>query len=285
MRLFSVRLLPVIKRTFATVKDEGTGFSKRIVDVMSPKAANVNAPYAIDSLPNIGGHLQLPKEGPVHKWNIKIETEEHKTKFIEGTLSIPEGAKSMAIYALGSGLSFRSSPVNMKCAKALNSLQIATFLIDLQSPEEVKEDPLRPNVTLMCDRLCQALYWVNSHKETSGLKTGLIGGHFGAASVFRAASIVPTRAHCIACKCGRPGLSPGDVLRQIKSPTLFIFGENDNDKVKRESYGAYDAISTHMDHKKIVILPGSCTRATHFTDAASNQIIQEICQWFSTYLK
>ena len=54
---------------------------------------------------------------------------------LEGTLSVPEGARAVVLFAHGSGSS-RNSPRNRYVARILNQERLATLLVDLLTAEE-----------------------------------------------------------------------------------------------------------------------------------------------------
>jgi putative phosphoribosyl transferase len=58
---------------------------------------------------------------------------------IEGNLALPPGAKSVVLFAHGSG-SGRFSPRNQYVAKVLNDVGIGTLLVDLLAKEEKEVD-------------------------------------------------------------------------------------------------------------------------------------------------
>ena len=83
---------------------------------------------------------------------------------LEGNLVIPKDARSIVLFAHGSGSS-RLSPRNRYVAEVLHKERIATLLFDLLTTEEEVEDnrtgKLRFNIRLLADRLGEATNWTS----------------------------------------------------------------------------------------------------------------------------
>ena len=75
---------------------------------------------------------------------------------VEGTLTLPPGAKSVVLLAHGSG-SGRFSPRNQYVAKEFNKASIGTLLFDLLTQEEEETDVVtaeyRFNIPMLAERL------------------------------------------------------------------------------------------------------------------------------------
>jgi len=69
---------------------------------------------------------------------------------IEGTLTLPLGAKGVVLFAHGSG-SGRFSPRNQYVAKEFNKAKIGTLLFDLLTQEEEEEDEDDVTNLIDCD--------------------------------------------------------------------------------------------------------------------------------------
>ena len=78
---------------------------------------------------------------------------------LAGTLNHPEGARALVIFAHGSGAS-RFSPRNIQVAEALNGRGIATLLFDLLLPQEGDDRENVFDISLLAQRLKQAVRWV-----------------------------------------------------------------------------------------------------------------------------
>uniref|UniRef100_A0A914NBY8 Hydrolase n=1 Tax=Meloidogyne incognita TaxID=6306 RepID=A0A914NBY8_MELIC len=93
---------------------------------------------------------------------------------LSALLGIPLGARSIVIFAHGSG-SGRLSPRNNYVAAELRRAGMATLLLDLLRPEE---EAIRQNVfdiPLLASRLNRASEWVHSNVETETLTQGYFG--------------------------------------------------------------------------------------------------------------
>ena len=72
---------------------------------------------------------------------VKIHSSNYRGEpiILEGSLTIPNNAKGIVIFAHGSGSS-RHSPRNQFVSQALNNDGLATLLVDLLTPEEEETD-------------------------------------------------------------------------------------------------------------------------------------------------
>src|SRR5665647_852511 len=86
-----------------------------------------------------------------------------KAHFLEGELSIPEGANGIVLFAHGSGSS-RHSPRNQFVAQVIRESGNGTLLFDLLTrAEEIEDDisaELRFNIPMLAQRLVQATRWL-----------------------------------------------------------------------------------------------------------------------------
>src|SRR5579885_2936160 len=78
---------------------------------------------------------------------------------LPGTLRIPHGARSVVLFAHGSGSS-RFSPRNMAVAEALNERGFATLLFDLLSAAEETKRANVFDIPLLARRLAGAVEWL-----------------------------------------------------------------------------------------------------------------------------
>src|SRR5262249_16823480 len=97
---------------------------------------------------------------------------------LEASLSLPEGANRLVLFAHGRGSS-RFSPRNRYVARMLNEARIATLLLDLLTAGEEETDlrtgRLRFDITLLADRLIGATDWIRQQPETRALRVGYFG--------------------------------------------------------------------------------------------------------------
>lgn len=148
---------------------------------------------------------------------------------VEANLSIPDGAEGIVLFAHGTGSS-RHSPRNNFVAEGLVQGGLATLLIDLMTPEEKELDRRTRQVRFDIDRLARrvvgATDWLLEQEKTQNLNLGYFGSSTGAAGALIAATERPEAAKAVVSRGGRVDLA-GDVLDQVRAPTLFIVGGND----------------------------------------------------------
>lgn len=148
---------------------------------------------------------------------------------LNGTLSIPDNAKGIIVFAHGSGSS-RFSSRNQQVAGVLNEGGFATLLFDLLSAEEHEYDSVtaeyRFNIPLLSERLVAAIDWTMSQAELQSLPIGLFGASTGSAAALVAAAERPDHVHAVVSRGGRPDLAEA-YLTQVRAPTLLIIGGRD----------------------------------------------------------
>jgi len=191
---------------------------------------------------------------------------------LEGMLKIPQGAKSIVLFAHGSGSS-RFSPRNNYVADALNKAGLGSLLIDLLSPEEDQTYETRFDITLLTERLMHVVKWLQKQPETKKLSVSLFGSSTGAAAALKVAALLGTNIHSVVSRGGRPDLAI-PVLSQVVSPTLLIVGGNDFGVIELNQT-AYDLLSCE---KAFEIVPG----ATHLFEEPGclEQVAKLATNWF-----
>lgn len=195
---------------------------------------------------------------------------------LRGILEVPAKAKSLVIFAHGSG-SGRLSERNMLVAAELQKLGIATLLFDLLTEKEDKVYENRFNIEILTERLIAVTKWCLEGEKTRGLRIGYYGASTGAAAALSAAAYWGTRIKAIVCRGGRPDLAM-EVLDLIESPTLLIVGGEDKQTIdfNRQAYQKIGAV------KKTEIIIG----ATHlFEEPGAMEKVAELTgSWFMKYL-
>jgi fermentation-respiration switch protein FrsA (DUF1100 family) len=196
---------------------------------------------------------------------------------IAGTLAIPAKARSLVVFAHGSGSS-RFSPRNRAVAEALNERGIATLLMDLLTPEEEADRANVFDIHLLAGRLIDAVRWLGDEEETRGLALGFFGASTGAAAALLAAAQLGARVGAIVSRGGRPDLA-GEALDRTVTPTLFIVGGADFGVIELNE----DAYGRLKGPKALAIVPG----ATHLfpEPGALEAVIEHAAAWFKTYLQ
>ncbi|MBN1210772.1 MAG: dienelactone hydrolase family protein [Myxococcaceae bacterium] len=195
---------------------------------------------------------------------------------LEGTLSVPEAASGVVLFAHGSGSS-RFSPRNRYVASILQRGGLATLLMDLLTSEEEESERwtrhLRFDIELLAQRLIGAKHWLLEEPWVRGLPIGLFGSSTGAAAALVAAAREPEGICAVVSRGGRPDLA-GAVLPHVRAPTLLIVG-GDDDQVIPLNRQALDALRTV---KRLEIVPG----ATHLFEEPGTleQVAMLARDWF-----
>src|SRR5438309_4117757 len=122
-----------------------------------------------------------------------------------GTLTLPDGASTLVLFAHGSGSS-RHSPRNQFVARTLNGAGLATLLFDLLTKQEEAVDAYtaqhRFNINLLAQRLMQATKWALQNQAT--LPLGYFGASTGGAAALVAAAELPNDVTAVVSRGGRP---------------------------------------------------------------------------------
>jgi putative phosphoribosyl transferase len=183
-----------------------------------------------------------------------------------GTLTEPEGARGLVLFAHGSGSS-RFSPRNRAVAEVLHAAGLGTLLLDLL-PEEGIVDR-RFDIELLGDRVTAAVDWA----EPRGPPVGLFGASTGAAAALVAAAERPDVVRAVVSRGGRPDLA-GAALPFVRAPTLLIVGGADDVvlELNREALGQLEV------EAGLEIVPG----ATHlFEEPGTLDRVAELARdWF-----
>jgi len=148
---------------------------------------------------------------------------------LAGTLSAPERARGLVVFAHGAG-SGRFSPRNRQVASALRQAGLGTLLMDLLTEGEERIDrrtgELRFDIELLAARLVAAVDWLGSERVTRALPLGLFGASTGAAAALAAAARRPAAIGAVVSRGGRPDLAEG-ALDLVRAPTLLVVGGDD----------------------------------------------------------
>ena len=195
---------------------------------------------------------------------------------LAGTLTCPAGVKALVIFAHGSGSS-RFSPRNVQVAEALNHRHVATLLFDLLLLEEENDRKNVFDIELLGRRLVQAVRWIVEEPVVGKLPVGLFGASTGAAAALAAAGSLGNRIGAVVSRGGRPDLA-GDILPQVKAPTLLIVGGADSRVIELNQ----SALELLGGEKRIEIIPG----ATHLfpEPGALEAVIELAAEWFERHL-
>ena len=112
---------------------------------------------------------------------------------LPGRLSIPDTPLGLVLFAHGSGSS-RLSPRNEFVASVLHESWIGTLLFDLLTVQEANDRANVFDISLLADRLVDAIRFVTGHEQTASLPLGLFGASTGAA-----AALVAAVGGCVGC--------------------------------------------------------------------------------------
>ncbi|MBI4204656.1 MAG: dienelactone hydrolase family protein [Betaproteobacteria bacterium] len=199
---------------------------------------------------------------------------------LEGTLTVPENASGIVLFAHGSGSS-RFSSRNRFVAEFLNQGGLATLLFDLLTAEEHVVDEwtreLRFDIDLLTKRLIGAVDWLETRDEVVDLPVGLFGASTGAAAALRAAAERRDRVAAVVSRGGRPDLALA-VLFRVQAPTLLIVGGDDEPVI-----GMNQEAAAHLRcEQRLEIVPG----ATHlFEEPGKLERVAELArEWFQRHL-
>jgi putative phosphoribosyl transferase len=194
---------------------------------------------------------------------------------LAGFLGIPDGARGIVAFAHGNG-SGRLSPRNNHVAAALRQAGLATFLLDLLTPEEEQDRRNVFDIDLLAGRLVLATRWLRQRRETSRLTVGYFGASTGAAAALRAAAAEPDVA-AVVSRGGRPDLAL-EVLPAVRAPTLLLVGSRDGPVIGMNEQ-AYNALRAE---KRLVIVEG----AGHLFEEPGtlDQVVRHATQWFLDHL-
>ena len=199
---------------------------------------------------------------------------------LEGSLTIPELARGVVLFAHGSGSS-RHSPRNRHVADALHAGGLGTLLIDLLTQTEEAIDlrtrELRFDIDLLADRLVGATWWLAGEETTRALPVGLFGASTGAAAALVAAAGRADHVAAVVSRGGRPDLA-GASLPNVRTPTLLIVGGSDGVVVDLNRR----AMALMTAPVRLEIVP----RATHLFEepGALDQVARLARDWFVRYL-
>ncbi|HCU23523.1 MAG TPA: hydrolase [Deltaproteobacteria bacterium] len=195
---------------------------------------------------------------------------------LEGELLLPSQAKSVVLFAHGSGSS-RHSPRNQYVAGVLQSAGIGTLLFDLLTLEEDTAYETRFNIKLLTRRLAAATAWLRQRPETEALALGYFGASTGAAAALWAAAELGRQIGAVVSRGGRPDMAM-HALPEVSAPTLLIVGGRD-EAVIQWNQEAYEHLRCV---KELRIVPG----ATHlFEEPGTLEKVAELAKdWFQNHL-
>ena len=195
---------------------------------------------------------------------------------VGGFLAIPENARSIVLFAHGSGSS-RFSPRNNYVASVLHEAGIATLLFDLLMEHEEMDRRNVFDIDLLASRLLLATEWTKRNGRVNELDLGYFGASTGSAAALKASVLSPYDTYAIVSRGGRPDMAE-DILEDVEAPTLLIVGGNDVGVIGLNRM-AYDRLRCE---KRMVLVEG----ATHlFEEPGAIEKVAELAKtWFVDHL-
>jgi dienelactone hydrolase len=201
---------------------------------------------------------------------------------LDGSLSLPERAGGLVLFAHGSGSS-RFSPRNRHVAHVLQQAGLGTLLFDLFTKREEGEEEatghLRFDIRFLARRLQAATQWAAQFERTVALRIGYFGSSTGAAAALVAATQASKAAEigAVVSRGGRPDLA-GDALPRVRAPTLLIVGGDDDQVIALNEL----ALAQLECEKRLEIVPG----ATHLFEEPGtlDQVAELAARWFAEHL-
>jgi dienelactone hydrolase len=195
---------------------------------------------------------------------------------LDGTLTLPQDAKGVVLFAHGTG-SGRLSPRNSFVASVLQERGLATLLFDLLTPAEDTEYRTRFDIELLTQRLAIATRWTQAQLSGARLPLGYFGASTGAAAALRAANLMGDAARAVVSRGGRPDLAGADELARVGAPTLLLVGGRDTPVIALNR----DAFAKLRCEKQLRVIPG----AGHLFEEPGTieQVAQQAADWFEQH--
>ncbi len=196
---------------------------------------------------------------------------------LDGELILPPSARSVVLFAHGSGSS-RFSPRNTYVAEVLQQRGIGTLLFDLLTRAEDQDYATRFDIELLTRRLLAATAWLQSNPKTQALRLGYFGASTGAAAALQAAAKMEIKIAAVVSRGGRPDLAGESALNRVSAPTLLIVGGSDYGVIELNQQ-AYALLNCE---KELTLIPG----ATHLFEesGALQQAARSAADWFAQHL-
>lgn len=195
---------------------------------------------------------------------------------LPGTLTLPENARGIVVFAHGSGSS-RFSLRNVHVAQVLHHSGLGTLLFDLLTESEAADRRYVFDIDLLASRLEAALDHLRAQPQWSHLPIGLFGASTGAGAALMAAARRPEQISAVVSRGGRPDLA-GTSLPLVQAPTLLIVGGLDHEVIGLNEL----AMSRLQCAHEMRIIPG----ATHLFEEPGtlDQAASLASEWFSAHL-
>ena len=197
---------------------------------------------------------------------------------LKGRLKLVDDSKGIVLFAHGRG-SNRLSIRNNYVAELLVDHGFSSLLFDLLTPLEAEIPANRVDLNLLTERLLKVTEWVHNYKETQKQPIAYFGSSsYGAASALKAASKLGTVVKALVLRGGRPNLVK-DILKDIKSPTLFLVGSNDDAEIIESNKKVLEEMSSVFE---LDFIGG----ASHLFEESGKleNVTEHAVVWFDKYL-
>jgi dienelactone hydrolase len=151
-------------------------------------------------------------------------------------------------------------------------------LFDLLTSAEEADRANIFNISLLANRLLDAVRWLDGQPVIANLPLGLFGASTGAAAALVAAEKLPHRVGAVVSRGGRPDLA-GNALDRVRAPTLLVVGGADFGVIELNE----QAFARLREPKALEIVPG----ASHLfpEPGALEAVIGHAARWFDRHLR
>jgi len=196
---------------------------------------------------------------------------------LPGDLVIPTQARTVVLFAHGSGSS-RRSPRNVAVARRLNAAGLGTLLFDLLTRGESEDRSYVFDIPLLARRLRAAALWIRHWPGIRDVPVAFFGASTGAAAALVAAAAMPSETLAVVSRGGRPDLA-GDALERVTAPTLLIVGGEDPGVLELNRA----ALEQLRCEASLQVVPG----ATHLFEepGALERVAELAAGWISEHLR
>jgi len=156
----------------------------------------------------------------------------------------------------------------------LRKAGLGTLLMDLLTREEDRDYETRFAITLLAERLADAVRWLRDEPSVGLLPIGLFGASTGAAAALQIAANVPDEIGAVVSRGGRPDLAGAQSLANVRAPTLLIVGGADYGVIELNE-AAYAKLACE---KELAVVP----HATHLFEEPGTleQVARLAAAWF-----
>jgi putative phosphoribosyl transferase len=193
-----------------------------------------------------------------------------------GTLSLPNEAHGIVLFAHGSGSSRFSRRIS-HTASALREAGLATFLFDLVSSAEAADPAKIFDIPLLTERLLLASELVRQDRTARRLSVGYFGTGTGAAAALAAAARAPFAVAAVVSAGGRPDLA-GSALSLVQAPTLLVAGSRNYELLTLNEI----ALARLRCEKDLKVIPGA--RHNFHEPGTLDRVVTFASHWFREHL-